>query len=109
MGVKLCNDYEHAIGLLRKQSDKKSVEVANRLEKVLHWTYPDLSTEDIVKVIRCKDCMYYKKYRKKSPYKSVAFYACSLTKTKREPTFFCKDGEYLGNEKYKCKVRENRK
>ena len=71
-------------------SDYNTLTVAwNRLK---NWVYPQLAIEDVQKVTHCKDCKHYKRYRKKDCPKLASFYACSLTKIKRNPDFFCKDG-----------------
>lgn len=62
------------------------------LQKLKGWAYPALTTEDIVKVVRCKHCRHYKRYKKKDDRKSLPFYACSLTKIRRDPEFYCGDG-----------------
>lgn len=63
------------------------------LSKLKSWAYPDLTTEDMVAVTRCKNCRYYKKYKKKDDFKPKIVYACSRTKLKRSKEFFCADGE----------------
>lgn len=61
--------------------------------KLKGWIYPQLTTDDMQLVIRCSNCRYYKRYKKKDDHKAVPFWACSKTKTKRDPDFFCKDGD----------------
>lgn len=61
--------------------------------KLKSWVYPQLTVDDMQLVTRCKHCKYYKKYKKKDNPKAASFWACSKTKLKREPDFFCKDGE----------------
>lgn len=61
--------------------------------KLKSWVYPQLITDDMQLVTRCKRCRYYKRYKKKDNPKAVPFYACSRTKIKRDPDFFCKEGE----------------
>lgn len=68
-------------------------EAIHMFERVVDWVYPALDSDDIEKVVRCKNCIHYKKYKKKGDFKSQPFYACSLNKVKRPPNFFCKDGE----------------
>lgn len=90
---------DRAIALLKlvsKKSPKNSAEallIVEKLTALRNWVYPNLATEDIQKVIRCKNCKNYKKYRRTGDIKSRPFYACSITKQKRDPEFFCKDGE----------------
>lgn len=68
-------------------------EVATALDKISKWVYADFYAEDIDKVVRCKNCKFYKKYRKKNAFKAHSFQACSKDKKKRDPMFFCKEGE----------------
>ena len=67
--------------------------VTEELSKLKSWAYPDLTTEDMVSVTRCKDCRHYKKYKKKDTFKPEVVYACSRTKLKCSKEFFCADGE----------------
>lgn len=104
--MKAADAYRLAIKLLKRMStehpskvftnkdgDKATIlDVADHLERVVKWVSPELETRDIVRVVRCKNCIYYKKYRRKGAYKTVPFMACSKDMKKREPTFFCKDG-----------------
>lgn len=71
----------------------KIQDVIANLSQMKNWLYPALRTEDITKVVRCKNCRYYKKYRKKGVVPAVVFQACSLDKKPRDPMFFCKDGD----------------
>lgn len=105
--MKTYDLYKLAIKLLsrlEKEEPKRSytnkagesatvTDVIDTLKKTSSWMYPDLSTDDIAKVIRCKNCKYYRKYKKKGDLKSSAFYACSQDMRKRPPDFFCKDGD----------------
>lgn len=68
-------------------------EIADGLDKISKWLYKDFHTEDIDKVVRCKKCKFYRRYKKKGAFKAVAFYACSKDMQKRDPMFFCKEGE----------------
>ena len=67
--------------------------VVRAMNRQAQWVYPELSTSDIAKVVRCKNCIHYKKYRRKGWGQSAAIYACSLDMKQRDPLFFCKDGE----------------
>lgn len=67
--------------------------VTEELSKLKSWVYPDLTTEDMVAVTRCKNCRHYKEYKKKDAFKPKAVYACSRTKLKCSKEFFCADGE----------------
>lgn len=97
MEYKMVDVYKGAIELLHTIPGEKAKQISARLGRIICWIHPELTTKDIVKVTRCKNCKHYKKYRKKSGFKSYPFYACSLTKTKRDPMFFCKDGEPYEN------------
>lgn len=68
-------------------------DVIGSLERLVKWMYPELSPEDIEKVVRCKRCRFYKRYKKKGSLKGQTFRACSKDMQKRDPMFFCKDGE----------------
>lgn len=67
-------------------------ELAEELKTVSDWVSTDLEQNTVTKVVRCKNCMYYKKYKYKGP-KGQIFRACCLNKIKRDPMFFCSDGE----------------
>lgn len=89
---------DRAVALLEivaKKSVKQAAEsqlVMEELTRLKGWAYPHLTTEDIVRVVRCAKCRHYKKYKKKDDRKSQPFYACEIDKVKREPDFFCKRG-----------------
>lgn len=107
MAVRMFEVYKLAVKLLRglsKQQPEKSftnsdgetltiADVANYLNGVSSWMFKDLAAEDIEKVVRCKRCVNYKRFKKKGDIKSPAFYACKLDMKKRDPMFYCKDGE----------------
>lgn len=76
-----------------KDESVSVTQLINGLTKMMGWLYKDLTTDDIEKVVRCYDCKYYRKYKKKGSLKSETFYACYWDKAKRRPDFFCKDGE----------------
>jgi hypothetical protein len=91
----LCDRAVSLITVVAKKSAKHAVEAAqviDDLTRLKGWAYPHLTTDDIVRVVRCKRCKHYKKYKKKDDRKSQPFWACSLTKIKRDPDFYCKDG-----------------
>ena len=69
-----------------------AADVATEIEKLTKWMYPDLSCEDIAKVVRCRNCQHFKKYRKKGAFKATTFQACEYDKDKRDPEFYCKRG-----------------
>lgn len=68
------------------------MEVADEIERVCQWVYPNLETEDICAVVRCKNCEHYKRFRKKGSLKLVVKYLCELDKKERSPDFYCADG-----------------
>lgn len=81
--------------LVASKSVKQAAEADLIMQELFHlkgWAYPHLTTEDIVQVVRCKKCKHYKKYKKKDNPKAAPFWACSLTKLKHDPMFYCKDG-----------------
>ena len=97
--MKLSELIDRAVTLLRlvaAKSTKQAPEAELILEELLQlkgWAYPYLTTADIVKVVRCKKCRYYKKYKKKNDRKSQPFWACSLTMIKRPEDFYCAEGK----------------
>lgn len=107
MSVRMFEVYRLAAKILRtyhkinpdkvftnKSGDRLTADdVAKSIEKVSSWMYRDLSSEDIEKVVRCKNCINYKRFKKKGDIKSPAFYACRLDMKKRDPMFYCKAGE----------------
>lgn len=68
-------------------------EAANEVQRLSGWVFPELDTDDIQKVIHCKDCAHYKRYRKKGAFKPEVKLLCELDKKQREPIFFCADGK----------------
>ena len=93
--AELCDRAVGLIGVVAKKSAKHAVEAAqviNELTRLKGWAYPQLDTGDIVRVVRCKRCKHYKRYKKKDDRKAAPFWACSLTKIKRDPEFFCGEG-----------------
>lgn len=114
--MKQVDIYRLAVKLLRKmakenpgksftnsEGERATIDdVADELDKVSKWLYKDFHTEDIDRVIRCKKCRYYKKYKKKGAIKASVFWACSRDMQKRDPMFFCKDGE----EKFETENRD---
>ena len=104
--MKLINAYKLAVKLLKRQAkdnpgktftspdgEKMTIsDVANKLGMVSKWVYPGLDSDDITCVVRCKKCIYYKKYRNNKGIKSQTFRACSKGMSRRSEDFFCKDG-----------------
>lgn len=68
-------------------------EVLSGLENIVKWIHPELTTEDIARVVRCKKCRYYRTYKKKGAFKATPFKACSLDMKRRDPMFYCGSGE----------------
>lgn len=107
--MKQVDVYKLAVKLLKKMAketpgksftnsagEKVTIEeIADALDKVSKWLYKDFHTEDIDKVVRCKKCKFYKKYKKRGEFKPKAFMACSKDMKRRDSMFFCKDGEEL--------------
>ena len=96
----LCDRAVSLITVVAKKSAKHAVEAAQLMDDITRlkgWAYPYLTTDDIVRVVRCHRCKHYKKYRLKNDRKTKPFYACSLTKIKHPEDYFCKDGAEWGN------------
>lgn len=105
--MKAADLYRLAVKILRKEAQQNpsktytnkdgekasTSDVADMIDKTYQWMYKELATDDVELVVRCKRCKYYKKYKKKEDIKAKPFYACSLTKQKRDPQFFCADGD----------------
>lgn len=91
----LCDRAVKLLEVVANKSEKHSAEAKHLIDELIRlkgWAYPHLTTDDIVRVVRCERCAYYKKCRKKGDIKAVPFYMCSITKTKRPPEFYCKEG-----------------
>lgn len=92
----LCDRAVSLISIVARKSAKYDVEatqVIDELTRLKGWAYPELTTEDFVKVTRCKRCKFYKRYKKKGDRKSAPFYACSLSMIKRPEDFYCGEGK----------------
>lgn len=77
-----------------KDGEKATIpDIIKSLSMMKRWLYPALRPEDVTKVVRCKNCAYYKKYKKKGALKPQVFYACSKDMSRRAKDFYCKDGE----------------
>lgn len=71
-------------------------ELSKELDNLGSWCYK--GEIDVQKIIRCKNCRHYKRYKKKNvknPYEHTTFCACSLDKLKRKPEFYCSNGEEM--------------
>ena len=76
------------------QGEKATIEeVITAIKRLSAWVWPDLASEELVRVTRCKNCIHFKTYRKKDDYKALPFKACSSNRNQRDPEFFCKNGE----------------
>lgn len=107
--MKVVDVYKLAIRVLKKQAKEcpsKSFtnssgetvtikDIADKMETVVKWIHPELYTDDVACVVRCKKCRFYKTYKKKGAFKSVPFKACCKDMKKRDPMFFCAEGERL--------------
>ena len=94
--LELCDRAIQLLNLVAKRSVKHAPEAELLTKELLHlkgWAYPELTTEDFVKVTRCKRCKFYRKYKKKGDRKSAPFYACSLNMIKRPEDFYCGEGK----------------
>lgn len=89
--MKVYDLIDSVLEVLKKYPSDTTILQAE-LHKMQSWLYPGLTTDDMKMVVRCKNCRFYKRYKKKGAPKIPAFYACSITKTKRDPEFYCKDG-----------------
>ena len=70
----------------------KYKELSEELENLESWCYQ--GELEVKKVIRCKDCKHYKRYKKKTGGKKpLVIAACELDKHKRDPEFYCLYGE----------------
>lgn len=68
-------------------------QVLKATENLEQWCYKDLRVDDIEKICRCKNCVHYKRYRKKGQPKSMSRFLCEIDKSKRSPDFYCADGK----------------
>lgn len=65
-----------------------------KIKRLCDWVYPDLSTDDIVLVTRCKNCRHYRRYKKKrDELKPQISWRCDKDKERKDPGFYCKMGE----------------
>ena len=53
--------------IIVKDESVSVTQLINELTKMMGWLYKDLNTDDIEKVVRCYNCKYYRKYKKKDP------------------------------------------
>lgn len=64
-------------------------EAYEELVRLISWLYPGLDTVEIRKVVLCKDCRYFKRYKKKSCFKLVYKCICGITQSQVDPCHFC--------------------
>lgn len=69
------------------------IEAAQELEKMCEWIWPEYRTGNIKRVVQCKECVHFKRYKKKDSVRPMYKYKCSITKTERDPEFYCGDGK----------------
>lgn len=70
------------------------IKLSEELDNLRSWCYK--GDIEVQKVIRCKNCRYYKRYKKssnKNPYSHEIVAMCSIDKITRKPEFFCSSGE----------------
>lgn len=106
--LKLIDVYRLSVKLLRRlakeypnktftspEGEKVTInDIANRLEITSKWVYPQLSSDSIELVVHCRNCRYYKQFKKKGDMlKAKSFFACTKDMSRRDPEFFCKDGD----------------
>ena len=94
--LELCDKSIQLLGLVAKNSAKHALEAEQAIKELTRlksWAYPELTTEDFVKAVRCKRCKFYKRYKKKGDRKAAPFYACSLNMIKRPEDFYCGEGK----------------
>ena len=108
--------YKLAIRMLKKQQketpnktftspsgEKVTIQdIIRGLDNITGWLYPNLTPEDVTRVVRCKNCCYYKTYKRKGYKKAVKFKACSKDMKRRDPMFYCQEGE----EKFETENRD---
>lgn len=88
-----CIDFLSSGATKCTENSEENAKLIKELQNLKGWAYPQLELGDITQVVRCRRCKFYKRYKKKGSMKGAPFYACSITKTKRDPDFYCKDGK----------------
>lgn len=95
IAIKVLNEQPPERSFKSSSGQHSSVkEVVTALTLICKWAYKDLDSSDLEVVVHCKDCVHYKKYRKKNVFKSDTVWLCSLDKTKKWPEFYCKEGNH---------------
>ena len=59
-------------------------EMLKSLERLISWANPEFNTNRLQFVVLCENCKHYKSIK----------HICLKEDKRREPTFFCKEGEY---------------
>lgn len=67
-------------------------QVITELSQVAAWMYPELSSDEITKVVRCKNCQNFRTYKQKGALKPRPFQACRYNLDQRDPEYYCKNG-----------------
>ena len=69
-------------------------ELSKELDNLCGWCYK--GDIDVQKIIRCKNCKYYRRYKKRkedNPYDHKVIVICALDKQPHSPEFYCANGE----------------
>lgn len=67
-------------------------ELSDELENLESWCYK--GELEVQKIVRCKSCKHYKRYKKKTGGKKpLVIVACELDKLKKDSEFYCARGE----------------
>lgn len=69
-------------------------ELSEELKNLCGWCYED--SVDVQKVVRCKNCKYYKQAKiqdEKYSFRHKSLHMCTLTKQQYRPEFFCANGK----------------
>lgn len=78
----------------KKSGDMSYKELCNEISALLGWACPEIETDRLKKIIPCRKCVHYKKFKKRSESKR-AMLLCSIDMSKKDPDFYCKDGEEI--------------
>lgn len=95
--------FRACLELLKKQPKGSSIAVGktqvsceeayNALNRVTEWCFPGLDSIQFEKIVHCRECENYRKFRKKGAPKKTARYLCALDKIHREPWYYCGDAK----------------
>lgn len=64
---------------------------ASEIRRVVSFVYPELETGNVQKVVQCKNCKHYRKFKNKKT--RQVKYLCELDKLHKDPDFYCAKGE----------------